>query len=193
MTSWHNTDTHTNTVRTNFNHFSTLPQNLVLLWLILFEKYFFKHSNPVSSLVSEIKSGVRGSYAAEKVGTLKVNDKKCTQLPVIQEPWWLHWRPAGQNEDWMNRQDRLHRSICRSHESTNTKQNTRSYFSNDPQSSYYYKTSSMYLVYIKVSCTSPGFHSPFYYEWKVKVTNTGIKMKSSEVTISTQSFREIGQ
>ena len=72
MTSWHNTDIHTNTVRTNFNHFSTLPQNLVLLWLILFEKYFFKHSNPVSSVVSEIKSGVRGSYAAEKVGTLKV-------------------------------------------------------------------------------------------------------------------------
>ena len=72
MTSWHNTDIHTNTVRTNFNHFSTLLQNLVLLWLILFEKYFFKHSNPVSSVVSEIKSGVRGSYAAEKVGTLKV-------------------------------------------------------------------------------------------------------------------------
>ena len=74
MTSWHSTDIHTNTVRTNFNHFSTLPQNLVLLWSILFEKYFFKHSNPVSSIVSEIKSGVRGSYAAEKVGTLKVND-----------------------------------------------------------------------------------------------------------------------
>ena len=73
MTSWHNTDIHTNTVRTNFNHFSTLLLNLVLLWLILFEKYFFKHSNPVSSVVSEIKSGVRGSYAAEKVGTLKVN------------------------------------------------------------------------------------------------------------------------
>ena len=73
MTSWHNTDILTNTVRTNFNHFSTLPQNLVLLWLILFEKYFFKHSNPVPSVVSEIKSGVRGSYAAEKVGTLKVN------------------------------------------------------------------------------------------------------------------------
>ena len=72
ITSWHNTDIHTNTVRTNFNHFSTLPQNLVLLWWILFEKYFFKHSNPISSLVSEIKSGVRGSYAAEKVGTLKV-------------------------------------------------------------------------------------------------------------------------
>ena len=72
MTSWHNTDILTNTVRTNFNHFSTLPQNLVLLWLILFEKYFFKHSNPVPSVVSEIKSGVRGSYAAEKVGTLKV-------------------------------------------------------------------------------------------------------------------------
>ena len=76
MTSWHNTDIHTNTVRTNFNHFSTLPQNLVLLWLILFEKYFFKHSNPVSSVVSEIKSGVRGSYAAEKVGILKVKEQK---------------------------------------------------------------------------------------------------------------------
>ena len=72
MTSWHNTDIHTNTVRTNFNHFSTLPQNLVLLWWILFENYLFKHSNPISSVVSEIKSGVRESYAAEKVGTLKV-------------------------------------------------------------------------------------------------------------------------
>ena len=78
MTSWHNTDIHTNTVRTNFNHFSTLPQNLVLLWWILFEKYFFKHSNPISSVVSEIKSGVRGSYAAEKVGTLKVK-VQCAQ------------------------------------------------------------------------------------------------------------------
>ena len=38
-----------------------------------FWEIFFKHSNPISSVVSEIKSGVRGSYAAEKVGTLKVN------------------------------------------------------------------------------------------------------------------------
>ena len=84
MTSWHNTDIHTNTVRTNFNHFSTLPQNLVLLWLILFEKYFFKHSNPVSSVVSEIKSGVRGSYAAEKVGTLKVKKEKSFHLRMAR-------------------------------------------------------------------------------------------------------------
>ena len=83
MTSRHNTDIHTNTVRTNFNHFSTLPQNLVLLWWILFEKYFFKHSNPISSVVSEIKSGVRGSYAAEKVGTLKVNMEKCYRNKIV--------------------------------------------------------------------------------------------------------------
>ena len=92
MTSWHNTDIHTNTVRTNFNHFSTLPQNLVLLWWILFEKYFFKLSNPISSVILEIKLGVRGSYAAEKVGTLKVKienrgkkyflwGKKSTSIP----------------------------------------------------------------------------------------------------------------
>ena len=32
----------------------------------------------MSSVVSEIKSGVRGSYAAEKVGTLKVNVLPCS-------------------------------------------------------------------------------------------------------------------
>ena len=89
MTSWHNTDIHTNTVRTNFNHFSTLLQNLVLLWLILFEKYFFKHSNPVSSVVSEIKSGVRGSYAAEKVGTLKVNQTSSSAVSSATLGRWL--------------------------------------------------------------------------------------------------------
>ena len=36
---------------------------------------FFKHSNPISLVVSEIKSGVRGSYAAEKLGTLKVSQR----------------------------------------------------------------------------------------------------------------------
>ena len=92
MTSWLNTDIHTNTVRTNFNHFPTLPQNLVLLWWILFEKYFFKHSNPISSVVSGIKSGVRGSYAAEKVGTLAVRGSRGGRGGVHV---WVVWGRRG--------------------------------------------------------------------------------------------------
>ena len=97
MTSWHNTDIHTNTVRTNFDHFSTLSQNLVLLWWTLFEKYLFTHSNPISSVVSEIKSGVRGSYATEKVGTLKVN------VQLILDTSWK--RKRAQKHYWHLRKE----------------------------------------------------------------------------------------
>ena len=43
-----------------------------------FKNIFFKHCNPLSPVVSEIMSGVRGSYVVEKLGTLKV--MKPTQL-----------------------------------------------------------------------------------------------------------------
>ena len=47
------------------------------------KKHFFKHSTPISPVVSEIKLGVRGSYAAEKLGTLKVNAPETGQISVF--------------------------------------------------------------------------------------------------------------